>query len=71
MMLQYCEHFNITAELKCTDQLEWVKRMNMVHSICEEFIFDRIIILVAPLLGVLLFYRLLQYAIAFDIIYAR
>lgn len=43
MMSRYCEHFNITAELRHTDQLEWVRRMNMAHSICEEFIFNRIV----------------------------
>ncbi len=40
---KYIEHFDITAELKLTDQMEWVKLMNMAHSICEEFVFDRIV----------------------------
>lgn len=43
MIPKYIEHFKITAELKRTDQMEWVRLMNMPHSICEEFIFDRII----------------------------
>ncbi len=43
MMPKYIEHFGITAELKRTDQMEWVRLMNMAHSICEEFIFDRIV----------------------------
>ena len=40
MMPKYIEHFDITAELKHTDQIEWIKSMNMAHSICEEFIID-------------------------------
>ena len=43
LMPKYIEHFNITLELKRTNQLEWVRLMQMAHSICEEFIFDRII----------------------------
>ncbi len=43
MMPKYIEHFGITAELKRTNQMEWVRLMNMAHSICEEFIFDRIV----------------------------
>lgn len=43
MMPKYIEHFGITAELKHTDQLEWIRLMNMAHSICEEFIFNEII----------------------------
>ena len=43
MMPKYIEHFAITAELKRTDQMEWVRLMNMAHSLCEEFIVDRIV----------------------------
>lgn len=43
MMPKYIEHFNITAELKRTNQMEWVKLMNMAYFICEEFILDRIV----------------------------
>ncbi len=43
MMPKYIEHFGITAELKRTDQIEWVRLMNMAHSICDEFIFRNIV----------------------------
>ena len=43
MMPKYIEHFDITAKLKRTDQMEWVRRMNVAHSICEEFIFSNIV----------------------------
>lgn len=43
LMPKYIKHFDITAELKRTNQMEWVRLMNMAHSICEELIFDRII----------------------------
>ena len=29
---------NVTEELKATDQMEWVRRMNNIRNRCEEFI---------------------------------
>ena len=29
---------NVTEELKASDQLEWVRRMNNIRNRCEEFI---------------------------------
>ena len=29
---------NVTEELKATDQMEWVHRMNNIRNRCEEFI---------------------------------
>ena len=40
---QYKEKYGITEKLKASDQMEWVRLMNMTHSICEEFIFDMIV----------------------------
>ena len=40
---QYKEKQGITEELKFTDQMEWARLMNIAHSICGKFIFDRII----------------------------
>ena len=31
---------NVTEELKATNQLEWVRRMNNIRNRCEEFIFS-------------------------------
>ena len=30
----------VTEELKATDQMEWVRRMNNIHNRAEEFIFS-------------------------------
>ncbi|MEG2719992.1 MAG: TnpV protein, partial [Oscillospiraceae bacterium] len=43
LMESYIKQYNITEDLKQSNQLEWVRLMNMAHSICDEFIFDRII----------------------------
>ena len=40
---QYKEKYGINEKPKATDQMEWVRLMEMAHSICEEFIFDRIV----------------------------
>ena len=29
---------NVTEELKATDQMEWVRRMNNIRNRCEDFI---------------------------------
>ena len=29
---------NVTEELKATDQMEWLRRMNNIRNRCEEFI---------------------------------
>ncbi len=34
----YCERFDVTEELKATDQMEWVRRMNNIISAIEEII---------------------------------
>lgn len=31
---------NVTEELKVTDQMEWVRRMNNIRNRCEEFILN-------------------------------
>ena len=33
----------VTEELKATDQLEWVRRMNSIHSRIEEMLFSELI----------------------------
>ena len=38
-MKQFAERENITEELKATNQLEWVRRMNSIKSRVEEIIF--------------------------------
>ncbi len=43
LMPKYMDYFGITAELKRTNQMEWVRLTEMTHSICEEFTFDRIV----------------------------
>lgn len=39
LMKQFAERENITEELKATNQLEWVRRMNSIKSRVEEIIF--------------------------------
>lgn len=43
LMKQFAERENITEELKATNQLEWVCRMNSIKSRVEEIIFSEII----------------------------
>lgn len=43
LMPQYKVKFEITEELKSTNQMEWIKSMNMAISIAEEIIFNEII----------------------------
>ena len=31
---------NVTEELKASDQMEWVRRMNNIRNHCEEFILN-------------------------------
>ena len=33
----------VTEELKMTDQMEWVRRMNSIHHRIEEMLFDELI----------------------------
>ena len=33
----------VTEELKMTDQMEWVRRMNSIHNRIEEMLFDELI----------------------------
>lgn len=40
---QYKEHQGITEELKATDQMEWVGRMNNIVAQIEEIIFSEIV----------------------------
>ncbi len=43
LMKQFAEQENITEELKATNQLEWVCRMNNVKNCVEEIIFKELI----------------------------
>lgn len=43
LMKQFAERENITEELKATNQLEWVCRMNSIKNRVEEIIFSEII----------------------------
>ena len=37
---QMAKREGVTEELKATDQMEWVRRMNNIHNRAEEFIFN-------------------------------
>ncbi len=43
LMKQFAEQENITEELKATNQLEWVCRMNNIKNRVEEIIFNELI----------------------------
>ncbi len=43
LMNQFAEQENITEELKATNQLEWVCRMNNIKNRVEEIIFSELI----------------------------
>lgn len=40
---QYMEKQGVTEQLKATNQLEWVGRMNNIKAQIEEFIYDEIV----------------------------
>lgn len=39
----YCERYDVTEELKATNQMEWVRRMNNIISAIEEIILNEIV----------------------------
>ena len=39
----YCERYNVTEELKATNQMEWVRRMNNIINAIEEIILNEIV----------------------------
>ncbi len=43
LMEQFAENENITEELKATNQMEWVCRMNNIKNRAEEIIFNELI----------------------------
>ena len=43
LMKQFSEKENITEELKATDQMEWVSKMNVIKNAVEEIIFKELI----------------------------
>lgn len=43
LMKQFVEKENITEELKATNQLEWVGKMNAIKNAVEEIIFKELI----------------------------
>ena len=43
LMKQFIEKENITEELKATNQMEWVCRMNNIKNRVEEIIFNELI----------------------------
>ncbi len=43
LMKQFAEQENITEELKATNQLEWVGKMNPIKNRIEEIIFNELI----------------------------
>ena len=43
LMKQFAEKENITEELKTTNQLEWVSKMNSIKNRAEEIIFSELI----------------------------
>ena len=43
LMKQFSEQENITEELKATNQMEWVCRMNNIKNRAEEIIFNELI----------------------------
>ena len=42
---QYKEKRGITEELKQTNQMEWVRQMNMIKGIIEQIVYDVLIIM--------------------------
>ena len=43
LMKQFSEKENITEELKATDQMEWVSKMNVIKNAVEEIILKELI----------------------------
>lgn len=43
LMKQFAEKENITEELKATNQMEWICRMNNIKNCVEEIIFNELI----------------------------
>lgn len=43
LMKQFMEQENITEELKASNQMEWVRRMNNIKNCVEEIIFKELI----------------------------
>lgn len=43
LMKQFVEKENITEELKTTNQMEWVGKMNAIKNAVEEIIFKELI----------------------------
>ena len=43
LMKQFTERENITEELKATNQMEWVQKMNAIKNAVEEIIFEELI----------------------------
>lgn len=43
LMKQFAERENITEELKTTNQMEWVGKMNAIKNAVEEIIFKELI----------------------------
>ena len=43
LMKQFTERENITEELKATNQMEWVQKMNAIKNAVEEIIFRELI----------------------------
>ena len=39
----YAERYGVTEELKATDQMEWVRRMNNIISAIEEIVLTEIV----------------------------
>ena len=38
LIRQYAEKERVTEDLKCSDQMEWTRRMNSIRNRVEEFI---------------------------------
>ena len=43
LMKQFAEKENITEELKATNQMEWLQKMNAIKNAVEEIIFKELI----------------------------
>ena len=43
LMKQYAEHEDVTENLKASDQMEWVQRMNSIRERVEETISQELI----------------------------
>lgn len=43
LMKQFVERENITEDLKATNQMEWVGKMNAIKNVVEEIIFAELI----------------------------